>query len=92
MRLKARPGSSLSIRLRAGIEHAVETGVLESLPVEALTYMVLGAMVQAAMAIARAKDQQKALQETIMTVTSVLKGLKRKPAAERSRKSDNRPG
>jgi len=78
--------------LRSGIQHAVESGVIESLPVESLTYMVLGAMVQAAMAIARAKDQKKALRETIRTVTSVLEGLRSKPAAERSHKSDTSSG
>jgi len=44
------------------------------------------------MAIARAKDQQKALRETIRTVTSMLEGLKSKPAGERSHKLDNPPG
>ncbi len=67
-----------------GIEHAVANGAIEALPVEALTYMVLGAMVQAALAIARAKDQQKALRETIATVTFMLEGLRPKPAGERS--------
>jgi len=72
--------------LRTGIEHAVESGAIESLPVESLTYMVLGALIQAALAIARAKDQQKALRETITTVTSMLEGLRRRPADERSHK------
>jgi AcrR family transcriptional regulator len=70
--------------LRMGIEHAVANGAIEALPVEALTYMVLGAMVQAALAIARAKDQQKALRETIATVTYMLEGLRPKATAERS--------
>lgn len=80
---KEAKGDECTQLLRSGIEHAVESGAIESLPVESLTYMVLGAMVQAAMAIARAKDQQKALRETIRTVTSVLEGLRSKPAAER---------
>jgi len=85
-------GDECTQLLRAGIENAVEAGVIESLPTEALTYMVLGALIQAAMAIARAKDQQKALRETIRTVTSILEGLKSKPGGERSHKLDNPRG
>ena len=76
--------------LRHGIQDAVEAGEIEPLPVESLTFMVLGALLQAAMAIARAKDQEKALNETITTVTSMLEGLKPKHKAERSHKSEHR--
>ncbi|HTY56295.1 MAG TPA: TetR/AcrR family transcriptional regulator [Candidatus Binataceae bacterium] len=62
--------------LRSGLEEAVAAGVIQPLPTEALTFLVLGALVQASMAIARAKDQPKALRETIKTVTSMLEGLR----------------
>jgi len=73
--------------LRAGLQHAVEAGEIEALPIESLTYLVLGAVIQASTAIARAKDQQKALGETITTVTSMLEGLRPKRSGERSRKA-----
>ncbi len=74
--------------LRMGIEHAVDSGAIEPQPTEFLTYLVLGALIQAALAIAHAKDRQKALRETITTVTSMLEGLRAKPGGGRFHKSE----
>jgi AcrR family transcriptional regulator len=62
--------------LRAGLERAMADGRLAKRPVEPLTHLLLGALSQAAMAIARAKDPGKTMRDTRAEVMRLLEAIK----------------
>jgi len=61
--------------LRVGLERAMTEGRLARRPVEPLTHLLLGALSQAAMAIARAKDPAATLRDTKAEVDRLLAAI-----------------
>ncbi len=61
--------------LRAGVEAAMDAGELERRPVEPVVSLVFGALCEAAMAIARAEDQEAMLRSTRREVQRLFAAL-----------------
>jgi AcrR family transcriptional regulator len=61
--------------VRHGLQAAMEAGDVDPLPVEPLAHMLLGALNEAALLIARAEDVQSARAEVGAVVDRLLKGL-----------------
>jgi AcrR family transcriptional regulator len=62
--------------LRVGLQAAMDDGVIERQPADALAQVLLGALNEAAMLIARAEDVASARAEVGSSVTGLLDGLK----------------
>jgi len=62
--------------VKASLENAMETGLIERQPVDALAHLVVGALDEAAMYIARASDPVAARREMGASVQRMLDGLR----------------
>jgi AcrR family transcriptional regulator len=62
--------------LEAALQHAIDAGELIQQPARALAHVLMGALDEAAMVIARADDPEVARQEMGRTVRHLLQGLK----------------
>jgi AcrR family transcriptional regulator len=62
--------------VRAGLEAAVEAGLIERQPVEPLAHLILGALIEAGLMIAYADDVEKARTEVGAAVERLLTGLR----------------
>jgi AcrR family transcriptional regulator len=62
--------------LEAALRHAMEAGRMVSQPARPLAHVLLGALDEAAMVVARADDQAAARQEMGRTVRRLLEGLR----------------
>lgn len=62
--------------LKAVLQAAMDAGVIDRRPVEPLAHMLLGAIDEAAMVLARAEDPERARTEVGATVARVLEGLR----------------
>lgn len=62
--------------VKASLEHAMETGLIERQPIEPLAHLVVGALDEAGMYIARAADAGKARAEMGKSVERMLEGLR----------------
>jgi AcrR family transcriptional regulator len=71
--------------VRQSIQAAVDAGYVDSLPVDPLAHILLGALTEAAMVIARAEDVQSARIEVGAVVDRLLKGLKAAKGARRKK-------
>jgi AcrR family transcriptional regulator len=89
--IEARYGLSL---IRAGLELVMEEGLIEKRPVEPLAHLVLGALMEAGMVIARAEDPDAARKEVGASVERLLEGLRvtRTAAGGRPRPPDRARG
>ena len=62
--------------VKASLDNAMETGLIERQPVDALAHLVVGALDEAAMYIARASDPVAARREMGASVQRMLDGLR----------------
>jgi AcrR family transcriptional regulator len=62
--------------VKASLEQAMETGLVERQPVEPLAHLVVGALDEAAMYISRAPDAETARREMGESVERMLEGLR----------------
>jgi AcrR family transcriptional regulator len=62
--------------VRTGLESIMEAGLIEQQPVEPLAHLMLGALAEAGLMIARSEDPQKARQEVGRSVERLLEGLR----------------
>ena len=62
--------------LKAAIEAAIAAGIIEEQPVEALAYMIMGSMNEAARLIAHASDKERARREVSESANRVWNGLR----------------
>jgi hypothetical protein len=62
--------------VRAGLESAIEAGLIERQPVEPLAHLILGALIEAGLMIAYADDVEKARSEVGASVERLLTGLR----------------
>src|SRR5262249_7862851 len=77
--------------VRQGLQAAVDTGYLDPLPVDPPAHILLGALNEAAMVIARAEDVQAARTQVGAVVDRLLKGLTAaKPRQRRKAKTSSR--
>ena len=65
--------------LRAALEASMQAGVLEAQPVDTLAHLLLGALAEAAVVLARADDLEAARAEVGRTVARLLAGLGPRP-------------
>ena len=72
--IEARYGLGL---IEAGLRAAIEAGQLRDLPVEELAVMLLGAMIEAALQLARADDPEAARVRAAAALRALLEGLRR---------------
>ncbi|HKA52114.1 MAG TPA: TetR/AcrR family transcriptional regulator [Candidatus Binatia bacterium] len=73
--------------VRQGLQAAVDTGYVDPLPVDPLAHILLGALNEAAMVIARAEDVQAARAEVGAVVDRLLKGLTAAKLPQRRRQN-----
>ena len=71
--------------VRQSLEAAMDAGYVDSLPVDPLAHILLGALTEGAMVIARAEDVQAARAEVGAVVDRLLKGLKAALSARRKK-------
>ncbi|HEV8718554.1 MAG TPA: TetR/AcrR family transcriptional regulator [Candidatus Binatia bacterium] len=77
--------------VRQSLQAAIDTGYVAPLPVDPLAHILLGALNEAAMLIARAEDVQSARTEVGAVVNRLLKGLTAaKPTQRRKAKTSSR--
>ena len=62
--------------VRMGLEAVMEAGLIERQPVEPLAHLMLGALAEAGLMIARADDQPRARKEVGESVERLLEGLR----------------
>ena len=62
--------------VQAGLQLLIEAGVIEKQPVEPLAHLMLGALMEAGMVIARAEDPDRARKEVGAAVERLLEGLR----------------
>jgi AcrR family transcriptional regulator len=62
--------------VRAGLLLLIQAGVIEEQPVEPLAHLILGALMEAGMVIARAEDPDAARMEVGAAVERLLEGLR----------------
>lgn len=62
--------------VRAGLESAIEAGLIERQPVEPLAHLILGALIEAGLMIATADDVECARAEVGASVERLLNGLR----------------
>lgn len=67
--------------LKAGLQAAIASGALPPQPVDALAHLLVGAMNEAAMWIARAPDPTLALAQATAVLDNLLAGLQVKPSS-----------
>jgi AcrR family transcriptional regulator len=79
-RLDAEYGVGL---VRQSLQAAMEAGEVELLPVDSLAHIVLGALTEAAMVIARAEDRQAVRAEVGAVVNRLLEGLRTAKSKQR---------
>lgn len=65
--------------LKAGLQAVMESGDIVVQPVDALAHLLVGAMNEAAMWIARADDPARALSQTTTAFDRLLEGLRMRP-------------
>jgi AcrR family transcriptional regulator len=65
--------------VRTGLESIMEAGLIEEQPVEPLAHLMLGALAEAGLMIARSEDPKKARQEVGKSVERLLEGLRLRP-------------
>lgn len=65
--------------LKAGLEAAIQEGAIAPRPVESLTHLVQGALIQAGMVVARAEDPAAARKTMGAEIRKLLDGLAREP-------------
>ena len=63
--------------VKASLENAMETGLIERQPVDPLAHLVVGALDEAAMYISRADDAAAARREMGESVERMLSGLRK---------------
>jgi AcrR family transcriptional regulator len=68
--------------LRAALEAAMHSGEIEPQPVDTLAHLMLGALAEAALVLARADDLATARAEVGRTVARLLEGLRPRAAGE----------
>jgi hypothetical protein len=62
--------------LQAALQHAMDTGALAKQPVRPLAHVLLGALDEAALVVARAEDPKRARRELGETIDRLLAGLR----------------
>src|SRR5262245_8744157 len=62
--------------MEQGIEVAIEAGAIERRPVAPLAHLLFGALCEQAMVVARAPDQQAALEEALAELSRLLRSLR----------------
>jgi AcrR family transcriptional regulator len=62
--------------VRMGLESVMQAGLIAEQPVEPLAHLMLGALAEAGLMIARSEDPQKARQEVGESVERLLEGLR----------------
>jgi AcrR family transcriptional regulator len=62
--------------VRAGLQLLMEAGLIEQQPVEPLSHLLLGALMEAGMVIAHAADPDQARQEVGAAIERLLEGLR----------------
>jgi AcrR family transcriptional regulator len=72
--------------VRRSLQAAIDAGDVDPLPVDPLAHILLGALTEAAMVIARTQDVQLARAEVGAVVDRLLKGLKTAKSARRKRR------
>jgi AcrR family transcriptional regulator len=78
--------------VRQSLQAAMDAGEVDLLPVDPLAHILLGALTEAAMVIARAEDVQSARTEVGAIIDRLLKGLKAaKLAQQRKVRASSRP-
>jgi len=65
--------------VQVALQAAMDAGAIERLPIRPLTHMLLGALDDAALYVARADDQKQARRDAGRTVERLLEGLKPRP-------------
>jgi AcrR family transcriptional regulator len=63
--------------IEASLQAAIEAGAIEAQPVRPLAHVLMGALDEAAMLVARAEDPEKMRAEVGQTLTALLDGLSR---------------
>jgi AcrR family transcriptional regulator len=61
--------------MEQGIERAIEAGAIERRPVGSLAHLLFGAVCESAMVVARAPDQEAALDEALAELSRLLRSL-----------------
>ena len=65
--------------LRNGLANAIASGAMVERPVDMLAHMILGALSEAAMAIARAPQPKKVLKDALREFDALIEGVTRRP-------------
>ena len=71
--IEARYGLAL---VRAGLQNVMDAGLIERQPLEPLAHMLLGAMAEGGLLIARADDPKAARREVGVSLDRILRGLR----------------
>ena len=61
--------------LKAGLQSAIDEGAVAPLPPDTLAHMLVAALNEAGMVVARAKDPQAARQEAVLSIRRLLRGI-----------------
>lgn len=61
--------------LRGALQAAIDAGAIEAAPVDALAHLLVGALNEAAMVVARARDPDRARREATAGVELMLAGI-----------------
>jgi hypothetical protein len=69
--------------IEAALEAAIDAGAISPAPVKPLAHVLLGALDEAAMAVARAEDPAAASDEMDVVLGRMLDGLRSGPAHRR---------
>jgi AcrR family transcriptional regulator len=67
--------------LRNGLANAISSGAIADRPVDMLAHMILGALSEAAMAIARSPHPRKVLKDALREFDILIEGVTGRPAA-----------
>jgi AcrR family transcriptional regulator len=62
--------------VRAGLQNLIDTGLIEEQPVEPLAHLVLGALTEGGLLIARSQDRETARAEVGLSMDRLLAGLR----------------
>ena len=81
-RIEAEYGLGL---IRQSLQAAMKAGYVDTQPVDPLAHILLGALNEAAMVIARAEDEQSTRAEVGAVVDRLLKGLKAAKSIQRKK-------
>lgn len=66
--------------VRAGLQSVVDAGYIEDQPIEPLAHLLLGALTEGGLVIARAGDREAARREVGEGLDRILQGLRKEPA------------